>query len=260
MDTAIVENGEAGKVSLIRSSKHIMNIHEAVKSMLIERGFDKNHIFPPLDETKPELKLSGFIKSKNQDICVKPKQIQRKQEILTEGVLSGIIDEYGYDYTEQILSINVRSQISSLGKNFDTLYERTILEAFNLHMRCRKMCLGEVYLLAIPEYDSESVKTNEICFVGPSSKLVQGYIRAFQKINERNNYEIDDYKYESVCLLIVDFSGDTPILFKNNAELIARKLISSDFDIEIANLGWEIFFDRLINEYNKRFPVKNDFL
>jgi len=64
-----------------------------------------------------------------------------------EGLLRETNDYYGKDYTEKIISINVRSQFSSLAKNFDTLYERTIAEAQNLHVRCSKMCLGEVYMM-----------------------------------------------------------------------------------------------------------------
>ena len=55
-------------------------------------------------------------------------------------------DIYGADFSEKILSINVRSQMSSVAKNFDTIFERTFAEAYNLHNRLNKMVLGEVFL------------------------------------------------------------------------------------------------------------------
>lgn len=62
-------------------------------------------------------------------------------EILNfDGILKGERDKYGFEFTEHTLSVNVRSQLSSIAKNFDTLYERTFAEAINLHLRCEKWC------------------------------------------------------------------------------------------------------------------------
>jgi len=253
INNAIKSKGASGKASIIRSSKPIMNIHNAVKSKLIELGIDKSKILPHLNHTKPELKLSGFIKFKNQDICVEPSRESHVKEVLKDGVLTSQPDFYGHKFIEKILSINVRSQLSSLAKNFDTLYERTILEAINLHMRCPKMCLGEVYLLAVPEYDSDAVKKNKVSSKSPSTNLIEAYIRAFQKINNRNDHKIDNYKYESVCLLIVDFFKKTPKLFKNNTELYNAGYISRNFNVNIDDLSWDSFFERLLKMYKKRF-------
>ncbi len=75
-----------------------------------------------------------------------------------EGLLDDVIDEFGEKFTTETIAINIRSQISSIQKNFDTLYERTTSEAINLHDRCPKMCLGEVYMIAVPEYDDKEIK------------------------------------------------------------------------------------------------------
>lgn len=170
--------GESGKAAMIRSSKPIQNIHEAVKSDLIKHGVDAARIFPPLGETKPELGIAGFIKKKAQDICVVPTRGRPAEEVLKEGLLRETTDYYGKDYTERIISINVRSQISSLAKNFDTLYERAIAEAQNLHVRCPKMCLGEVYMIAVPEYDSDAIKEKKVKFLQKDG-TVEKYIKSF---------------------------------------------------------------------------------
>jgi hypothetical protein len=132
INTAIRQDGEKGKEAMIRSSRPIQNLHEAVKSELIKHGVARNRLYPPLGETKPELALTGFFKKKAQDICVKPLGISPKSVLLTEGLLNNETDSFGLDFTEKTLAINVRSQISSLAKNFDTLYERTFAEALNL--------------------------------------------------------------------------------------------------------------------------------
>ena len=72
IDSSIKEGGNKGKTAMIRSSKPILNIHEAVKVQLIQNGVNKGLIHPPLGERSPELKLAGFLKQKNQDLCVSP--------------------------------------------------------------------------------------------------------------------------------------------------------------------------------------------
>ena len=49
-----------------------MPIHDYVKEELIAHGVNPNKIFPPHNKTKPEIKLIGFLKGKNQDIVVLP--------------------------------------------------------------------------------------------------------------------------------------------------------------------------------------------
>lgn len=244
--------GESGKAAMIRSSKPIQNIHEAVKADLIRHGVDPSRIFPPLGETKPELEIAGFIKKKAQDVCVTPKGGNPKEEKLKEGLMRETIDYYGKDYTERIISINIRSQISSLAKNFDTLYEREIAEAQNLHVRCPRMCLGEVYMIAVPEYDSDAIKTNKIRFLEKDG-TVEKYIKSFQAINERLDTTRDEYKYERACLLIVNFNLEHPKIYSTDDELISDGLLSRNTEASISSLTWPGFTSSLLSVYNSRF-------
>lgn len=59
IDNSIVEGGDTGKEAMIRSSRPILNLHEAVKSELVKAGIDEHLIFPPLNSRTPELKLAG---------------------------------------------------------------------------------------------------------------------------------------------------------------------------------------------------------
>ena len=177
IEDSIREGGIYAKEAMIRSSKPINQIHEAVKSSLISAGIERIRIFPPLGASSPELKLAGFIKQKYQDVCIAPKGFVPKTEILQDGLLLEEKDHYGKAYTERVLAINVRSQISSLAKNFDTLYERTIAEAQNLHVRCPKMVLGEVYMIAVKEYNPDAMKNRKIEFIDKVG-AVKKYIKS----------------------------------------------------------------------------------
>src|SRR5690606_16476811 len=104
---------------------------------------------------------------------------------------------------ESVLSVNVRSQLSSVSKNFDTLYERTFAESLNFHLRFPRMVLGEVYLINLKEYNSDHASINQVSF--KNSQYIEKYILAFQALNDRINIDDPLYKYERIALLIVDF-------------------------------------------------------
>jgi hypothetical protein len=193
IESSIVEGGVSAKEAMIRSSKPINNIHEAVKAELIRNGIAKHRIYPPLGVTTPELKFAGFIKQKYQDVCVKPEGYVPENEVLSEGILREATDYYGKEFTERTISINIRSQMSSLAKNFDTLYERTIAEAQNLHVRCPKMVLGEVYMIPVKEYDAAAMKNKKVKFIDKIG-AVEKYIKSFQAINGRSDYTREEYK------------------------------------------------------------------
>lgn len=163
--------------------------------------------------------------------------------------------ENGYEYSNNTLVINVRSQMSSLAKNSDTLFERTFAEAQNLHMRYSHMVLGEVYLIPIHEYDDEAVKKNQVAFKKHQTD-VEKYISFFNSINGRN---LDDpaYMYERCTLLVVDFSKPQPRLFRSSDELKRAGVISSSFEIEYATLGFDNFARDILNIYDSRYDINN---
>ena len=188
-------------------------------------GIKEDLIYPHLFESKPELRFAGSLKQKDQDICVVPNDRKPKKEILKEGLLQGVEDEYGKFFTQETLTINVRSQTSSLQKNFDTLYERTISEAQNLHDRCPQMVLGEVYMVAIPEYDDSMFKKKKCVFKENKVGLAEKYIKSFHAISNRKSINKNFYQYEATCLLIVDFSQKSPKIYNSTKELISAGLL-----------------------------------
>lgn len=257
IEDSIVTGGVKGKESMIRSSQLINLIHDAVKQELIQRNISRDQIYPHFGDTKPEIKLAGFLKQKNQDVCVVPRNINKAPLTINWGPMAfqkkG--DPYGFDYSNNTLVINVRSQMSSLAKNSDTLFERTFAEALNLHMRYPKMVLGEVYLIPINEYDDEAVKRNRVAFKHHKTD-VEKYISFFNSINGRQLGD-PDYMYERCTLLVVDFSKKKPVLFRNSDELKKAGLISRNFQIEYAKLGFDNFADDILSVYKERFNIRN---
>ncbi len=253
LEAAIIENGETGKLSLIRSQKPIKQIHEAVKSSLVQNGIATAQIHPPPDESSPEVTLSGFLKPKSQDITIFPPTIARVAEIIDAGFLEGKTDIYGINLTERSLSINVRSQLSSLSKNFDTLYERTFAEALNFHLRCPQMCLGEVYMIPVFEYDTGAAQQHTIEF-SRGFKNVEKYLQAFTAIGGRVATVGDLHKYERICLLVVDFNRDIPKIYSTDEDLKEDGLLSADSTASIENLTFDAFIPALLDTYRARFP------
>lgn len=256
IEDAIRKNGTAGKNNLIRSQKPIKLIHEVVKNELIKYGIEENRLRPLLGDSSGELSLSGFIKKKDQDICVIPIKQNEKTEILDlDGILYGQKDIYGKEFTERTISINVRSQLSSSAKNFDTLYERTFAEALNLHIRCPKMVLGELYMIAVREYDSDASNNNKVKYKKKEglSNHIEKYILSFNAINNRRSVEFDHFKYEKVCLLIVDFSKNSPVIYSTTNQLVKDNLLKEKSQAVMENLCFDNFIKDLLDIYHTRF-------
>ena len=256
IEESIVFGGEEGKTSMIRSSQLINLIHDSVKHELAQYGVYENQIFPHFQESKPEIKIAGFLKQKDQDVCVVPQGIAKKPTPITWGPLAfeKKTDQYGFDYSNNMLVINVRSQMSSLAKNSDTLFERTFAEAQNLHMRYEDMALGEVYLIPTHEYDDAAVKSNRVAFKTNKTD-VEKYISFFDSINNRKKNG-ESYQYERCTLLVVDFNRENPKLYRNSRELKDDGIISESFSIEYATLSFDGFVRDLLKVYEERYKLE----
>ena len=257
IEDSIVEGGAKGKESIIRSSALINLIHDAVKKELINAGVNPKHIFPKWGERKPEMKLAGFLKQKDQDVCVVPSNIAPVSIPITWGPMAfeGKTDPYGFEFTTNMLVINVRSQMSSLAKNSDTLFERTFAEALNLRLRYPEIVLGEVYLIPVQEYKDSSAKYFSVEFKDRLTNL-EKYISFFNAINNRKTGG-EAYKYERCALLIVDFDQPQPYLFSNSYELKQAGYLSQNFGIEYADLNFQNFARDILTEYSRRYNINN---
>ncbi len=187
---------------LIRSRKLIEILHQYAKKELEERF--------PSSWISMDKRVYGYPKIKTQDILIQPLQDDKKSVS-----------------TGPIVSVNIRSQLSSIEKNYDTLFERLFAEALNLHNRFPYLVLGYLYLLPKIGYDDKAAKNGEVRF-GERYNM-EKYILSLLSINDRRDPSDVPWKYERVALLIVDFEKDPPQVIDDVKTLASQGLISEDF-------------------------------
>lgn len=217
------DDGQKAKEAIIRSSRLILQIHEVAKESLDDVLRSRHipyQIHPPLGSSSPELRVTGFIKGKRQDIVVLVGNTQSYPERVAEGPLQGTEDTLGRKASETAIVIGVRSQLSSVGKNFDTLMERAFAETLNLRLRLPKLVMGEIYLLPIFEYDDAAMKSNRVAFKRSPIEL-EKFIRTFIGISGRLPQETkDEYKYERSALILTDFRPNPPAVYLTPLQLV----------------------------------------
>ena len=193
--------------------------------------------------------MSGFLKRKKQDISVLSEE--PVEEEIEEGVLIGKKDKISKEVMNNSISINIRSQLSSLAKNFDTLFERTFAETLNLHLRAPKLIMGEVYMVPLKAYDPDKMVERNVAW---KEWLPVKYIPAFQALNNRESHEDDMYKYERICLLIIDFRQDTPQIIDSIQTFIDEGLIEEEKAEKFSLSGLTInnFTSNILDIYKKR--------
>ncbi len=211
---------EGRYTELIRSRKLIEMLHQFAIVELKKR-FPSHWIFTD----KP---VYGYPKSKTQDILIQPPQNGSRN--LSIG---------------PIVSVNVRSQLSSIEKNYDTLFERLFAEALNLHNRFPYLVLGYLYLLPKTGYDDKAAKNKEIKFVERYN--MEKYILSFLSIANRRDPNEVLWKYERVALLIVDFEQDPPIVMDDMNMFLKEGLVSENFAnlFSFEPLSIRNFFDEI---------------
>lgn len=246
------QNGQKAKEALIRSQVPIFELHEFVKQEFINNGVSSNDIFPHVKERKPEIKLNGYFKAKDQDVCVVPSDICDECQKVDWGVLAteNKVSKYGKNKESKILATNVRSQLSSLDKNSDTLFERMIAEAFNLHKQYPNLVLGELYMIPLYEYDDELMINNEIGFKTTPSN-VEKYITFFSALNNYKQHPNDLFRYNRAALIIADFSNKNkyPKVYKSSKELKELGLLPLDYKFELSELSPYTYVTDLLKEY-----------
>lgn len=219
---------EGTYTSLIRSKKLIGLLHSFVFSVL-ENLVDSSWIIT-------DKKVYGFPKKKEQDILVQPPQ-----------------DAKGTVSVGPILAVNIRSQLSSIEKNYDTLFERVFAEALNLHNRFPYIVLGYLYLLPKRGYDQNATRKKQVLL---SEKYdLEKYILSFLSIANRKFATDPPWKYEKVCLLLVDFEKEPPRIIDSMDEIVAEGLVRPEFAklYGFDDLGIDTFFDDLYKTMMERY-------
>jgi hypothetical protein len=243
------KHGQDAKNAAIRSSGPIQQVHsiieEAIYSKLTEIGIQAR-AWPPIGAKSPELKVTGLLKAKDQDISFTVDA--HTEELITTGVEAGRIDPVGYHATNRALVVGVRSQLSSVAKNFDTLVERAFAETLNLRLRTPNITLGEVYLIPLNEFDDESLKQNKIGFKTAPINLSK-FTKIFNAITDPNYRDDvrDLYKYNATMLIVADFALPKVKILWDEADVLTK------FDNHMAESMKELlpcnFVDNITRSY-----------
>jgi hypothetical protein len=253
-------NGQKAKEALIRSQRLILPIHEVVKQSLaqeLQRRRRKFTIYPPLGASAPELKISGFIKAKDQDVVVLFDDDAAVPEPIEDGPLAGEQDIVGRQQSERAIVIGVRSQMSSVAKNFDTLMERAFAETLNLRLRLPGLTMGEVYVLPVVEYDDVAMQNDRVEWKKRPVNVAK-FIKTFLAITHRasGNLTEDIYKYERSALVLVDFRPPEPRVYLTLDELRQDSLLPNSFHSDFMRLSPDRFAQDLLDLHAARHLVR----
>lgn len=254
-ETVVKDNGLQAREALIRSEKLIQKIHEVTKvslnNELISRGISQFEVHPQIGSPSPELDVWGLLKKKKQDVVILFQN--RNRELIEEGPLKNNYDLLGRECTRNSIVIGVRSQLSSIDKNFDTLMERAFAETMNLRLRHPELIMGEVYMIPVKEYDERHMRNNQIVFKDKYTN-VEKFISIFNGISGRTDYNdiLESYKYEKSALILVDFSQNPVKIYRNIDELKEEGIVSQDYDGDYDLLSPQNFASRLIDAYINR--------
>lgn len=252
-------DGQEAKEALIRSQTLILRIHEVVKVSLLDE-ISKHRtdftIFPPIGQRSPEMSVFGLLKAKKQDVVVMFDDLPNANSQITEGPLAGIYDQVGKEKAEKSIVVGVRSQLSSVAKNFDTLMERAFAETLNLRLRLPDLVMGDVYLIPVVEYDDTLMRRNQIGWKR-SPIAIDKFISTFLAISNRAALRADPeiYKYERVALVLVDFRQNPPRILLSTEELRAGGFISPQYSQLYEPLSPIYFVQDLYNIYRERHSL-----
>lgn len=119
------------------------------------------------------------------------------------------------------------------------------------------MVLGEFYMIPVFEYDDALAKGNIVGFKRNRKiqEHIQKYIYSFSAVNNRSTTVGQEYKYERVCLLIVDFSRPIPKIYNSDEELKADGLLPEHSTATINNMNFPSFAQTLMRVYQSRFGM-----
>lgn len=246
----VYDNGQRAKEALIRSQTLIGRLHEVVKGSLREVLQTKSRhyrIHPPVGSSSPELTVTGFIKKKQQDVVVLMDEDRPQPETISDGPLAGQVDPIGKEVAERSIVVGIRSQLSSVDKNFDTLMERAFAETLNLRLRLPSLVMGEVYLLPVVEYDDVAMVNDRVAWrLEPIN--VSKFIHTFLAISGRSSTtDLEQlYKYERSALILADFRESPPRVFLRLDELVASGFVPHSFSGDFNLLSPEGFAEDIV--------------
>lgn len=210
----------------IRRDQHLDDLADVVTSSLTYRGIPESWI-----REKSQAKMSALLGSVNQDIGV-----------YHDGKPS-----------EPLVSVNLKSQMSSFSNNRSGFRNNLMGEVTNLHAGHPGLACGLIYIL--PTHGFASADDAKI-----ERPPFEAHLAEWADWRERTSATDKEFLYEAKLLLVVDFDpylfeGGSPYICTSAADLaehagvdrsVANRVPSETFDPDA-------FFDTLLEHYHQRF-------
>jgi len=133
-----------------------------------------------------------------------------------------------------LLNISIKSLMSSITNNFTNNYEQLIGDVSLFHERFPTLVMGSIFLLP-----------SDVTTLGYKKENypLPYYAQLLSKLADREDYSDNPNRFESIALLVVDFSKNPPQIIKT---------IPHEHNLRI-----ETFFDRLVTKYMERNSTLN---
>ncbi|TXF35899.1 hypothetical protein E4J93_05860 [Collinsella sp. BA40] len=133
-----------------------------------------------------------------------------------------------------LITVGVRSQMSSVGKNVLTYYQDIIGECISLQERFPMTAMGYVYLHPLHFMDKDKEQRTD----------VERYAQLYSSIADRDDrlYKNQLGVYDQFAYAVVDFNSDAPML---RDDIVQSRV--ADIDLSITT-----FVDRLVQTFVNR--------
>jgi hypothetical protein len=82
---------------------------------------------------------------------------------------------------------------------------------------------------------------------------LEKYLKGFSALNLRASQRDDDFKYERVALVVVDFSQSPVKIYTTTQDLINDNLLPANSTASMDNLSYHGLTRTLLDVYEKRF-------
>jgi hypothetical protein len=274
-----VYDGNTALTAMTRSEQHITPIHEVVKISISEQIRVPHLVYPEIGDvnapiSRNELKAPMYGGgSKNQDVTVIFTEEERGEYNVEDSLYwNSPFSERRELTAEQLeiarrcITIGVRSTIRSIGNNINTLSERNGAEPLlqRALIGMEESVKGEVFLVAAEEYDIESAEENQLSWTNHGA--VEAYILNLLSLTNRPTFRTgEDYDwhnhvmYERVALIVVDFSQEPPLFYRNLRQMFDDELVTEEFynqyhqgyDGELSPVN---FAEDLVNSHSRQWP------
>jgi hypothetical protein len=267
------DNGNLALTRLTKSSQHILPIHEVVKCSIRDELNISHLIYPGigtlhLPNRSNELKAPMYGQPKNQDVTIVFTEQERGEG--SEGLYwnngKTRVDIDDVEVARRCITVGVRSTLRSIANNINTLSERTGAETLLQRAICRmeESVKGEVYILAAREYNKNSAADQTLQWANHG--MIEQYIQSFLGMSDRPTFREEDpydwhdhVRYERAALIVVDFSQEPPLFYRNLRQMFDDELVTEEFynqnqqryDGELSPVD---FAEHLVDSHRRQWP------